>query len=522
MRASNGGDSRHDDEAVARRSIWDAGAELREFAPLAGDVSADVCVVGAGIAGLSTAYSLCLDGLSVVVLEGYRVGDGQTARTTAHLASAIDDRFTRIERLHGAEGARLAGESHAAAIDRIEETVKAETIDCSFERLDGILFLGPGDDPELLDAEFEAARRAGIAGVARLSRPPFASPALGECLLFPRQAAIEPLRYLGGLARAIEKRGSAIHAPTRVTEVTGGRSARVETEAGFTVSAGAVVVATNIPINDRFVIHTKQAAYRSYAIAAQVAPGSVPAALLWDTADPYHYVRLAPGGDRVIVGGEDHRAGQEHDFEGRFYRLAAWARRLFPDMGPVTARWAGQVMETIDGLAFIGRNPGDADNVYVCTGDSGMGMTHGTIAGMLLADLVSGRDNAWTALYDPSRKPLRAALEYARENAKTVAQYGAWLGGGDADSAADIEPGQGAVYRRGLRMIAGYRDKLGQLHEMSAKCPHLGCVVSWNSSDEKWDCPCHGSRFTPRGAVVIGPARSGLEPLSPEPEKAPT
>jgi len=485
--------------------------------PLDRDVTADVCVVGAGIAGLSTAYELALDGKSVVVLDDGRIGGGQTARTTAHLASALDDRFSRLEKLHGVDGSRLAAESHAAAIDRIERHVGAEQIECGFERLDGYLFLGPSDAPAFLDAELEAARRARVEGVERLRHAQFPSPVLGECIVFPRQGALSPLRYLAGLARAVESRGGAIFGSSRVTEVAGGKSAHVRTAAGRVVSAGAVVVATNVPINDRFVILTKQAAYRSYVISATVPPGSVPRALLWDTADPYHYVRLSPGHDRLVVGGEDHRSGHAHDFDDRFRRLEAWARTRFPGLGPIENRWSGQVMETVDGLAFIGRNPNDEDNVFVATGDSGMGMTHGTIAGMIIPDLVAGRANRWASLYDPSRKPIRAALEYAKENVKTVARYADWLGPGEVRSAADIAPGSGAVYRVGIKLVAGYRDESGVLHEMSAKCGHLGCAVTWNASTSTWDCPCHGSIFDRHGEVVNGPANGALEPIAPQP-----
>src|SRR5207253_2552018 len=240
----------------------------------------------------------------------------------------------------------------------------------------------------------------------------------------------------------------------------------------------------------------KQAPYLTYVVAAPVPRGSVTKALYWDTADPYHYVRLQtldalPGdaaylangpSDLLIVGGEDHKTGQAEDHDERSRRLEAWARLRFPRMGQVAYRWSGQVMEPVDGLAFIGPNPGDEPNVYIATGDSGMGMTHGTIAGILLTDLILGRENPWSRLYDPSRKTLRAAGEFARENLNVAAQYADWLTGGDVGSTDDIPPGGGAVLRRGVSKIAVFRDEHGALHERSAVCPHLGCVVAWNDA----------------------------------------
>jgi Rieske Fe-S protein len=255
-------------------------------------------------------------------------------------------------------------------------------------------------------------------------------------------------------------------------------------------------------------------------IGAKVPLGSVGKALYWDMEDPYHYVRLhsmtsdcKTHHDILIVGGEDHKTGQAEDAGERHARLEQWARASFPHMEKVEFTWAGQVMETIDGLAFIGRDPMDADNVFVVTGDCGMGMTHGTIAGILLTDLILGRDNPWSTLYDPSRKTLRAAGEFAKEAVNVAAQYADWVTGGDVETVDEIAKDSGAVIRRGLTKVAVYRDAKGKLHELSAVCTHLGCIVHWNTLEKTWDCPCHGSRFDKLGKVVNGPANTDLAPI---------
>jgi glycine/D-amino acid oxidase-like deaminating enzyme/nitrite reductase/ring-hydroxylating ferredoxin subunit len=505
-------------------SVWMNTASLPAEQPLTHDERADVCVVGAGIAGLSTAYLLAREGKSVVVLDGGHLAGGQTQRTTAHLSNAIDDRYTEIERIHGAEGARLAAESHTAAIDKIEANARAENIDCDFLRVDGYLFVPPDQPFDVLDRELDAARCAGLSGVEMVTRAPLGSFDTGRCLRFPGQGQFHPLKYLAGLARAVERLGGHIYTGTRAKGIEGGPQAKVGTERGPVVNAAAVVVATNTPVNDWVAIHTKQAPYLTYVVGARAPRGAVERALYWDTLDPYHYIRLQPldeGSDLLIVGGEDHKSGQATDQAERWRRLESWARPRFPMMGSVEYRWSGLVMETVDGLAFIGRNPMDRDNVFVATGDSGMGMTHGTIAGILLTDLILGRENPWARLYDPSRKPLRGGSwkEFLSENLNVAKEYLVdWLGGGDVASVDQVPPGCGAVLRRGLGKVAVYRDEAGLVHEHSAVCPHLGCVVHWNGAEKTWDCPCHGSRFDAYGAVINGPANA---PLVPVPEQQP-
>lgn len=499
-------------------SVWMQPDAMPEYVPLKEDTHADVCVVGAGIAGLSTAYLLAREGRSVRVLDDGPVGSGETSRTTAHLATAFDDRYVEVERLHGADGARLTAESHAAAIDAIERIVREEGIDCAFERLDGYLFVPPGDPTDILEEELAACHRAGLRDVRRADRAPLESFETGLCLRFPNQAQFHPMRFLAGLAKAIHREGGRIHTGTHVGAIhgaEGGGSATVETgEGGPKVTCGDVVVATNTPVNDIVTMHTKQYPYRTYVIAGRVPRASVTRALYWDTAQPYHYVRLERDGteDVLIIGGEDHKTGQDDDAADRYARLEAWARERFPTLGLVTHRWSGQVMEPMDAVAFIGRNPGKDDNVWIVTGDSGNGMTHGVIGGLLLRDLILDRPNDWAKLYDPSRRTLRAGVAFLRENLNMAAQYADWVTPGEVDDPAAIPPRGGAVVRRGLRKVAVYRDRDGRLHECSATCPHLGAIVHWNPREGTWDCPAHGSRFDPFGKVVNGPAIGDLGP----------
>lgn len=510
-------------------SVWMQTREIPASAELTGDFKADVCVVGAGIAGMTTAYLLLQQGRSVVVLDDGPVGGGQTERTTAHLTNAMDDRYVNLERWHGAEGSKLAAKSHGAAIDRIESIIAQESIDCDFQRLDGYLFAPPETSDAIIKMELQAAHRAGLTQVELLPRAPWTDFDTGPCLRFPRQGQFHPMKYLAGLAQAILKMGGHIFASTHVDKVECGPPARIRTSNGSVVTANAAVIATNTPFNDWVTIHTKQAPYMTYAMVFGVPKGSVPSGLYWDTADPYHYVRLQslhakemcdelmgdPDTEELlIVGGEDHKTGQADNAEERYARLEAWTRDRFHVNGERRCWWSGQVFETIDGLAFIGRNPLDGPNVYIATGDSGQGMTHGTIAGILLSDLIMGRQNPWSQLYDPTRKSVGAAGRFLQENLNVAAQYGDWVTGGDVASTDAIPAGCGAVVRSGLSKIAAYRDSEGVLHEYSATCPHLGCIVHWNHNESTFDCPCHGSRFDKEGHLLIGPANVDLSRIT--------
>ena len=496
-------------------SLWDATVPKDALNPLRGNTETDVCIVGAGIAGISIAYTLVQAGRRVVILDDGLVGRGMTARTTAHVVNALDDSYSDLESYFGEHGAQLAAQSHTAAIDRVEQIVRDEKIDCDFERLDGYLFAPPNESLKNLEKEFEACRRCGLA-VEWVKRSPIDDFDTHRAIRFPRQAQFHPLKYLQGLADAVIRERGRIFTGTKVQDASGGDDAKVTTVDGLTVQAKAIVVATNSPINDRYVIHTKQAPYTTYVVGLAVSAGSLPRALFWDTAEPYHYVRLARGdheGEEIlIVGGEDHKTGQADDFEARFKRLEDWARARWTKAKGVAFRWSGQVMEPVDGLGYVGRNPADKDNVYVVTGDSGNGMTHGTIAGMLIPELIRRGDHAWAKLYDPSRVTLRASPDFAKENINVAAQFKDYFTGGDVSGPNELKPSEGAVLRSGLHKLAVYRDESGGLHEFSTVCPHLKCIVHWNGTEKTWDCPCHGSRFDALGHVMNGPAVADLEP----------
>lgn len=505
-------------------SCWMDSLDPIRYQPLDENLHADVVIVGGGLAGVSTAYCLARSGKRVVLLEDGYIGSGETGRTTAHLANALDDRFYELERIFGENISKLAAESHGSAIDFIEHIIEEENIDCDFYRVDGYLVQHPSDDAENMDREYEAARRAGLE-VEKVHFVPGLSAQPGTASLrFARQAQFHPLRYLRGLCDCITALGGKIYTETHVQEI---HTDGVLCPSGHRVSAAAVVVATNAPINSRLILPMKQFAFRTYAIAGTVKKGLLPRALWWDTGDrdadadhpPYHYVRTQPYNDThdlLICGGEDHLTGladAEHGpEEQRYDTLETWLRRHFP-VDDIRFRWSGQVLEPMDCLGYIGSAPGAAaDNIYVVSGDSGHGMTHGTLAGLILTDLITGQKNLWEELYSPSRfKFLQKGMAWIREFMTGYVQY---LRNNPTDTDAarlgELPPDEGIIVKLRGHKYGVYRDTGQGLHFVSAKCTHMGCTVKWNNDEKSWDCPCHGSRFSYRGQVLNGPANTPL------------
>lgn len=504
--------------------MWMRSAPVLDFPTLQGDVEAQVCVIGAGIAGMTSAYLLSEAGYEVVLLEAFGIGAGETGRTTAHFFPP-DEWYSGIEQAFGADKARLIAESFSAATDLVESIVQKEKIDCEFERLDGYLYAGSGSGFKELDKEYDAAKRAGVE-VELLGRVPGLGFDTGPCVRYRNQAQFHPLKYLDGLTRAFIAKGGRIYCHTRALRIEGDQKLKVVGTAHGAVRAESVVVATNTPFNNRVVMHTKQAAYQTYVVGMRIPKGSVPRILLWDTGDPYYYVRLETpepdkGYEMLVVGGADHKVGQDVHPENHYLQVTRWIEEHFPMAYSVEYRWSGVVMEPADGVAYLGRNPSDDNNIYIITGDSGNGMAHCTIGAMIVRDLIRGTNNAWASLYDPARKAIHGhgVENFVSEQANTLVQYRDWLTEGELDSASEIPAGQGAIIRDGTRKLAVSRDEQGELHVLSAKCTHLGCVVRWNSFERSWDCPCHGSRFDMRGQVLHGPALEALTPVVLAPEK---
>ncbi len=487
------------------QSLWIATQEGSGFPSLKGNLAVDVAIVGGGITGLTAATLLKEAGLTVAVIEAGRLAEGVSGYTTAHLTEALDRSYETLIKDFGEDGARLAAESSRAALSAIEGLVGQGGIECGFTKLPAYQYTEDADRVPELEAERKAALSIGVRVSLTHNVPlPFT---VAGALRFDNQAQFHPRRYLHALALAVPGGGSQVFENTRVMAIEDGDPCRVVTESA-TVTARDVIVATHGPFSN-VLLQTKVANYQSYVLALRLKTGEeAPLGLFWDTEDPYHYIRAqtTDKGPLLLVGGEDHKTGQDDNTVERFEALLEFARRRFK-VASVQYRWSDQVVEPVDGLPFIGRGLASR-HVYLATGYSGTGLTLGTLAAMLNTDLILGRENPYQDLYNPNRfKPVASIVDFVKENKDfPVHLVRDHLKGAEVESLAGVARGEGRIVELSGAKTAVFRDEHGLLHAVSPVCTHLGCIVAFNGAEKTWDCPCHGSRFDKDGKVLCGPA----------------
>jgi glycine/D-amino acid oxidase-like deaminating enzyme/nitrite reductase/ring-hydroxylating ferredoxin subunit len=495
---------------MKKQSLWVDTSPLQDFPQLHGRVEVDVLVVGGGITGLTTAHLLKQSGLRVAVVDQSRIASGQTSHTTAHITFVTDARLHELASGVGKEEAQAFWGAGYFAMRQIEQIVDELSIECELRRVPGYLFAAVGKDTEkeieTLKEDALLAETFGFDAEFIKSDPLFHRPAVR----FPNQWKFHPLKYVNAIARALPASGCYVFSKTSGSDIDSEKH-ELRTDSGV-ISYDSVVTATHVPIQGErgtfgaALFQTKLAAYSTYAIEAEIE--STVESLFWDTNDPYLYLRFdqREGASSVIIGGEDHKTGQEEETETRYAKLESTLRKTFP-AAKLKHRWSGQVIETPDGMPYIGEV---AKRQFLATGFSGNGITLGTFSATLIRDLITEKPNPWSGVFAPTRKTIEGTWDYVRENKDYLAYFikDRLRPGSNRE---ELKHGTGELLKIHGKKRAVYRDDQGNHVVLSPVCPHMGCIVAWNDAEKSWDCPCHGSRFTASGRLLAGPAESDLE-----------
>jgi glycine/D-amino acid oxidase-like deaminating enzyme/nitrite reductase/ring-hydroxylating ferredoxin subunit len=492
-------------------SYWIESTPEADFPSLTNDVSVDVAIIGTGMVGITAATLLKRAGKTVAAIESKQISTGVSGHTTAKVTSLHQLVYADLIEKFGKEKAGIYAESNQAAIERVAGFVEEEQIDCDFSRRSSYTFTESEEELNQIEKEVEAALKLSLpASFVRETSLPF--PVAGA-VKFDNQVQFHPRKYLLHLAKSIPGNGSYVFENTRVQKVEEGNPCQIYTDRG-TVKAKDVIVATNIPIVDEGLFFAKTYPQRSYIIGARIEPSQAPEGMYIGIGKKYYSIRTTPdkNGLLLLVGGGGHKVGTVENTEEQYLDLEKFARSRF-GVESFDYRWSTQDFVSFDKLPYIGKLTPLNQHIYVATGFSLWGMTKGTMSGMILADMILGIENPWAELYDATR----ATPFVSQQGIKQTLDVGVhWVGDrlkGLGNSLEDVAKGEGKLVTVEGDKVAAYRDEQGKIHAVSAVCPHLGCIVAWNSAEKSWDCPCHGSRFSCDGTVLHGPSVKDLESI---------
>lgn len=486
-------------------SYWNATAQAPAFPTLSGDIAVDIAIVGAGIVGTTAARLLKDQGMRVALIEARRVGRQVTGKSTAKVTSQHNIIYQTLESKFGEDRARLYAQAQQAGLAKIRQIAAVHSIDCDLEARSAFTYTLEEKHVSEIEQEVEVARRLGLpASFTRETGLPFDVLA---AIRFDDQSQFHPTKYVAGLARTIPGDGSHVFENSRAIDW---EPTKVVTDRG-TVTARNVVMATHLPLGQIGGYYALAYPNAEPVIAAPI--GRVPDGMYVNVEDPSHSIRTHRAADgRIygIVAGTSFKLGHPEEEAEYFADLERWLVEKF-DAGPIEYRWVNHDYEAMDQAPFVGWSASGSDGYLVATGFAAWGISNGTAAAMMIADLAAGRDNDWLAMFDSTRlKPVAGAGKFAKENLEVAAHLAGGYLSRKPRSFDALEPGEAAVMKIDGDNVAAFRDEDGKVHAVSAVCTHMGCLVGWNATDRTWDCPCHGSRFELSGEVIHGPATQPL------------
>ena len=490
-------------------SYWILSSKSKEYKKLNEDIETECLIVGGGITGITTAYLLAKKGVDVTVVDSYKIGYGASGRNTGKLTAQHDDFYSKIEKKYGFDTAKLYYEANSKALNLVESIIKENNISCHFERVPAYIFTEDISYVQDIKDEYDTCKKIGIECEYHdtLELPLDIKAAMS----FKKQAQFNPKQYIDALADAAIEVGAKIYENTHIIDLEKGQTCKLKTKDENIIRAENVVISSHAPWYDSLNLYfAKEIAERSYLLGA-IMKKDLPKGMFINLEDPSRTFRTYEGeGKRLlIVGGGDHKVGQGGK-EGEIYdRLKNYAHDTF-EVENIKYQWSTQDYMSFDNLPFIGYISKDTDNIYVATGYSKWGMSNGTVAAMIISDLMVEKKSKYKEVFNPSRKGSYFTKDFIKENVDVVVNYV----GGKLNLGSDEMPkekGEGKTITIDGKRYGAYRHFNDKLYIVDITCTHLGCELHFNGAEQTWDCPCHGSRFDYEGNVIEGPA---IKPLN--------
>jgi glycine/D-amino acid oxidase-like deaminating enzyme/nitrite reductase/ring-hydroxylating ferredoxin subunit len=473
----------------------------------------DVLIVGGGITGITTALQLQKAGKNCFLAEAHTIGFGTSGGTTAHLNTYMENDYAQIEKDFGEENAQLVATAAREALDLVKQNVTEYKIDCEYSEQPGYVFSQDTKQTKQLDDIFDASERAGCE-VRYESKIPVPVDFI-KAVVYERQAQIHPSKYFYALAKVYEDAGGILLQECRITGIhEKGDHLEAESFLGK-INCRNVIYATHIPPGVNL-LHFRCAPYRSYVMAVKLKDGNYPDGLAYDMYDPYHYYRTqeVDGENFLVAGGEDHKTAHQPNTEECFRKLESYLRKYF-NIEEVSFRWSSQFFAPADGLPYIGHLPGNPENFFVATGYGGSGITYSHVAAITLTDIIAKGTSRYEKLFNPNRiKPVAGFESFVKKSADVAAKFiGDRFAKTKIKELDELAAGEAKVVKYEGDSLALYKDENGGLHAVNPSCTHINCIVGWNTAEQSWDCPCHGSRFSMDGEMLTAPARKDLEKI---------
>lgn len=474
------------------------------------NINADVCIVGGGITGISTAYELVKSGLKVVILEKDLLSQKASGNTTAKITSSHGLFYSYLAKSFSIDFARKYLFANQNAIDKIERIINTENIDCDFERKDSYIFTSEQQDIQKIEDEVSTVNLLGFPAEF-VSTPPLPFKTVGA-LKFSNQAQFHPRKYISGLCNYILNHSGKIFENSKVINIKRTNSNYIISTPKASVSSKYLVIASRYPIvkfpGFYFLKMYQQA---SYLIGIETKSPNLDGMFL-STSSPALSLRTVKDTNKqlVLIGGSEHKVGIKNDFSNAYKELEKFAKQIYPD-AKVLYRFGTQDCVSLDKLPYIGVLSNLMPKAYVATGFKKWGMTSSAVASDIIRDKILGHKNKYENIFSSTRfNPLKNRCEFGNMLKETTFSLALNRLNLPKASIEDVACGEGKIVRVGMKKVGVYKDMNGKTFCVKPYCTHLGCELSWNNLEKTWDCPCHGSRFSYTGEPLYDPAIKGL------------